>query len=365
MLDRSCTVPLYLQIRDILRSEILEKPYQEGETFYGEIELAERFQVARGTVRQALAALEQDGFISRERGRGTFVTTRKTVAHDRSSSPTIAFIVPHCRDSYVPTMLLGVEAAARERGAHVLFRHVESSPHLQSEALRSVRGYGVAGVLLFPVDAMYQDPALLDLLAERFPVVLVDRYIPGLDLDYVVSDGFGGTLRATQHLLGLGHSRIGFVTWDVHHAGQAGRLLGYQQALREWGIEPTSDLVCQLKEYPADDLSPLIEFLSRPDRPTAVLTLNDYLAVKVARICRELRLRIPEQLALIGFDDTDVASQMEVPLTTVCQPIHELGAQATRLLLNKIAGHNHQPQRLILPTHLAVRESCGAHLASR
>lgn len=363
MLDRSCTVPLYLQIRDILRSEILEKPYQEGEAFYGEVELTERFQVARGTVRQALAALEQEGFIARERGRGTFVT-HKTIAAERTNVPTIAFIVPHCRDSFVPTMLMGVEAAARESGAHVLFRHVESSSQLQSEALRAVRGYGVAGVLLFPVDAMYRDPALLDLIAEHFPVVVVDRYIRGLDLDYVISDGYGGTLRATQYLLGLGHSRIGFVTWDVHHAGQVGRLLGYQEALREWGIEPTPDLVCQLQEYPSDDLSPLIAFLSRPDRPTAVLTLNDYLAVKVARICRELHMRIPEQLSLIGFDDTDVASQMEVPLTTVSQPIHELGAQATRLLLNRIAGHNQQPQRLILPTHLVVRESCGKNPVS-
>ncbi len=361
MLDHNGAVPLYLQVRDILRAEILEKPYQEESEFYGEMELVERFQVARGTIRQALAALEQDGLIRRERGRGTFVCKRE-VAVDHTNGAPIAFIVPHCRDGYVPAMLLGVEAAARERGAHVLFRHVESSRDLQSEALRAARRYGVAGILLFPVDALYQDPALLQLLAEGFPVVAVDRYIRGLNLNYVTSDGYGGMLMAVQHLLRLGHSRVGFVTWDVDHAGQAGRLLGYQQVLREWGIEPSPDLVCQLEEYPSENLTSLMEFLSGPHRPTAVVTLNDYLAVKVARACRELSLRIPQQLALVGFDDTDVAAQMEIPLTTVSQSIHEIGAQATRILLRRIADPNQEPQRLILPTHLVIRQSCGAAL---
>jgi len=363
MLDQSGVLPLYLQMRDILRSEILENLYQEGDTFYGEMELAARFGVARGTVRQALAALEQDGYIRREKGRGTFISKREIRA-DRASTITISLIVPHCRDSFVPTMLLGVEAAARERKAHVLFQHIESNPILQSQALEEARAYGVDGVLLFPVDATYRDPALLRLLADGFPVVLLDHYIPGLDADYVVSDGYGGMLRAVQLLLSLGHSRIGFVTWDVYRAGEVGRFLGYQQALREWGVEPSADLVCQLDEYPNEDLSKLDKILSGPNRPTALVTLNDYLATKVMRVCRGLNLRIPQDLSLIGFDDTDIAAQLEVPLTTVCQPIYEIGAQAVRFLLNKIAGNTKFPQRLILPTNLVIRESCGKVLAA-
>jgi GntR family transcriptional regulator of arabinose operon len=361
VVDQSGVIPLYLQIRDTLRSEILERLYQDGDTFYSELDLAARFGVARGTVRQALASLEQDGYIRREKGRGTYISKR-AMAVEHTNSITISFIVPHCRDSFVPTMLLGVEAAARERGAHVLFRHIESNPALQSQALEEARAYGAAGVLLFPVDATYRDPALLRLLAEGFLVVLLDHYIPGVDMDYVVSDGYGGMLRAVQHLLGLGHKRIGFVTWDVQKSGEVGRFLGYQQGLREWGVEPAMDLICQLEEYPVEDLSPLIDLLSGPNRPTAIVALNDYLAVKVMRVCRELNLRIPQELALIGFDNTDIAAQLEVPLTTVSQPIHEIGAQAVRFLLNKIAGLSQGPQRLILPTNLIIRESSGKSL---
>jgi GntR family transcriptional regulator of arabinose operon len=365
MSDISQLVPLYLQIRDTLRTEILEKNYQDGEAFFSEAALVARFNVARGTIRQALNTLEQDGFIRREKGRGTFVS-KPSIATNKSDVITISFVVPHCRDSYVPTMLLGVEAAARERGAQVLFRHVESNPDLQTRVLEEARAYGASGILLFPVDSTYRDASLLKLIADDFPIVLVDRYVQGLDTSYVVTDGYGGTLAAVQHLAGLGHSRIGFLTWDVNRTGQAGRYLGYQQGLRESGMEPDSELVCLINKYPAEDFEPskILEFLSKPTRPTAVIALNDYLAIQVMRACRELGLRVPRDLAIIGFDNIDTVAQMEIPLTTVAQPIHEIGAQATRMLLNKISGITQGTNRLVLSTHLVIRESCGGGLAS-
>lgn len=359
MLNHDPITPLYLKIRDSLRSEILEKPYQAGDPFYSEGELATKYGVARGTIRQALATLEQEGYIRREKGRGTFVSF-KGFSPGQANSTTICFIVPHFRDSYVPTILLGVEAAARECGVNVLFRHTESNPDLQTRLIKEAHDYGAAGILLFPVDSTYRDPILLQLLTDGFPIVLLDHYIAGIDTDYVVSDGYGGMLRAVQHLLGMGHRRIGFVTWDLNRAGETGRFLGYQQALREWGIEPTPELVCKVPEYPVDYLADLTEFLARADRPTAIVTLNDYLAVKVVRACREANLKIPGDIALVGFDDTDIAVQMEIPLTSVSQPIHEIGAQAVRILVNKMKGSTQETQRIILPTHLIIRESSGS-----
>jgi GntR family transcriptional regulator, arabinose operon transcriptional repressor len=355
--------PLYLKIRDALRSEILEKPYQTGDPFYSEGDLVAKYGVARGTIRQALSTLEQEGYIRREKGRGTFVSL-KGFSPDQANTTTISFIVPHFRDSYVPTILLGVEAAARECGVNVLFRHAESDPDLQSRLIREAVEYGSAGILLFPVDSTYHDPILLQYLASGFPIVVLDHYFAGVDTDYVISDGYGGMLRAVQHLLGLGHRQIGFVTWDLNRAGEMGRYLGYQQALREWKIEPAPDLTCNLPEYPVDDLSALTAFLARSDRPTAIVALNDYLAVKVMRACRDAGLKIPGDLALIGFDDTDIAAQMEIPLTSVSQPIHEIGAQAIRILVNKIKENTQETQRVVLPTHLVIRESSGGVITS-
>jgi DNA-binding LacI/PurR family transcriptional regulator len=361
MKNANLLIPLYLQIRDTLRTEILEKGYKDGDPFYSETDLLARFSVARGTLRQALDTLEREGCIRREKGRGTFVSKAR-VLRNKSDVITVSFIVPHCRDSYVPTMLLGVEAAAREQGAQVLFRHVESNLNLQSQALDEARAYGAAGILLFPVDATYHDPALLNLIAEDFPIVLVDRYIQGLDVSYVMTDGYGGMLAAVQHLASLGHKRIGFITWDLNRTGQIGRFLGYQQGLRDMGMEPDPSLVFDINKYPVENFEPskILEFLSSPDRPSAMIALNDGLAIHVMRSCRELGIRVPQDLAIIGFDNIDTGAQMEIPLSTVAQPIHEIGAQAMRILLAKISGVSTGTSRVVLSTHLIVRESCGA-----
>ncbi len=360
LVDRESSIPLYLQIRNLLRSEILEGKYGK-KNLPGELELVEQYGVSRGTVRQALRSLEQVGMLKRERGRGTFVIigARSNIAQDHSPV-TVSIIVPHFRDSFVPTLLLGVEAVTRKRGAHLIFNHVESSLELQSKALEEAQRTGVSGIIIFPVDVNYQDPVLVRMIEDHFPVVQVDRYIKGLDLDYVTTDGYGGMLQAVHHLLALGHRRIGFICWDLKHTGQVCRYLGYQQGLRDWGVEPEPDLLCQLQEFPAEVLEPMTAYFTRPDHPTAVITLNDYLAIQVIKVARRLNINIPDDIALVGFDDIDVAAQMDVPLTSVAQPIFEMGSCVAELILNKISGLSKETQRVILPNHLVVRESCGA-----
>ena len=363
MVDRNSSVPLHLQIRNILRSEILEERYRDA-NLPGELQLVERFGVSRGTVRQALRSLEQLGFIRRARGKGTLIISNEQAELPSSTNPIIvSLIVPHCRDSFVPTLLLGVEMAMRERSARLFFNHTEKSIDLQNNALNAARDYGVSGIILLPVDVSYQDPVLKQLNLEKFPIVLVDRYIYGLDIDYVTTDGYGGMLRAVQHLLALGHRRIGFVCFSLEHTGQMCRFLGYQQALLEWDIPSDPSLVCELAELPDENLEALHQYLTSPNRPTAIVALNDYLAVKIINLCRQSGIRIPDELALVGFDDIDIAAQLETPLTTVTQPIYEMGYQAAQLLLNKISGRSSGIQRIILPTHLTIRKSCGARMA--
>jgi GntR family transcriptional regulator, arabinose operon transcriptional repressor len=360
--DREISVPLYLQIRDALRSEILEGRYL-NKSLPGELDLVERFGVSRGTVRQALRSLEQLGMLKRERGRGTFALTTSRPPHSQVSSPiTAAIIVPHLRGSVVPTLLLGVESVTRKRGARLVFNQSEQSQEIQSKVLEEVRNSEVSGIILFPVDAGYRDPVLQQMISDGYPVVLVDRYIRGLNLDYVTSDGYGGMLQAVQHLLGIGHRRIGFITWNLHQSGQFSRFLGYRQALLDWGIEPDANLVCEMQELPVESLEPLEQFLQGSHRPTAVVTLNDYLATQVFRVARRLGLSIPKDLALIGFDDIDVDAQMDVPLTSVSQPIFEMGSRVAELLLEKISAPQRDTQRVILTTHLVIRESCGRSL---
>jgi len=362
-LQRSGDLPLYLQLRMSLEQRILNGEWGYGAMLPAEHELCAEYGVSRGTLRQALAELEREGFVRREQGRGTFVA--KAVQREPGSglsSRSISFIVPYVRDSFVPTLLLGVESAARAHGYIVLFHHVENDLEKQTAALRSAVQQGVAGIILFPVDSTHVSPIMSELIAQSYPFVVVDRYLRGLYNDYVTSDNFGGGLRATQHLLRLGHRRIAFVSWHDPAVTMEHRRMGYRCALEEAGLPVDPTLECEVEGYPSIDLDALADFLSREPRPTAVFAANDQLALAVRRAAHTLGLTVPQDLALVGFDDLDIAAHLDVPLTTIAQPIFEMGKTAAEVVIRKIQGQSPGIERHILPTRLIVRHSCGAYL---
>ncbi|MBS1253747.1 MAG: Arabinose metabolism transcriptional repressor [Anaerolineales bacterium] len=365
-MDRSSDVPLYLQACNLLTRRILDAEWEVGGRLPSEHELCAQLGISRGTLRQALAELEREGFVRREQGRGTFVI-RGRAKQDNLDLPdrAIAFVVPYVRDSFAPTLLLGVEHAARERGYSVLFHHVENSPEKQAEILTRLEADGIAGIVLFPVDSVHVDAALSRLVECGYPLVIVDRYLKKLATDYVTADNFGGALRATQHLIRLGYRRIAFLTWRDPAVTMEHRQAGYERALTEAGFPLDPSLVCEVEGYPTIDVIPLCQLLDNASPPTAVFAANDQLALAVYKACRESNLCIPDDIALVGFDDLSVVAHLEIPLTTVAQPLLEMGRTAADIVIGRITGTAKGPQQHILPTHLVVRRSCGAHCARR
>lgn len=329
-----------------------------------EHELSEVYEISRGTIRKVLAALEEDGLVRRDRGRGTFITRpggQKLIPGMNSHS--ISFIVPYVRDSFVSSILLGLESIARINGYAVLFHHVENDIDKQETVLRKSIQQGVSGIILYPVDSNNVSPILRELTQDEVPIVLVDRYIRGLYCDYVTSDNITGGLMATQHLLSLGHRRIAFLGWSELATSMDHRRLGYRQALLEAGIEPDSRYEWEVIGYPEVDQSALEQRLSQPQRPTAIFAANDQLALSVLSVARSLNISIPGQLALVGFDNLDISAHLDIPLTTVAQPAFDIGCTAGELLLSQIEKETSWTQRRILPVQLIVRKSCGAIIA--
>jgi DNA-binding LacI/PurR family transcriptional regulator len=313
-----------------------------------------------------LAALENEGLVRRERGRGTFLIRdgfEKPV--QTASHSTISFIVPYVRDSFVSSILLGVENAARASGCAVVFQHVENDLAEQEIALRTAFQQGSAGIILYPVNSTDASPVLNELIQRNFPLVLVDRYIRGLFTDYVTSDNFGGGLVATQHLLALGHRRIAFLNWTEMATTMEHRRAGYRQALQEAGAAWEEGLEWEVKGYPEVDLAALEEKINTPGRPTAIFAANDQLALAVQRVARSIKLLIPEEIALVGFDNLEISAHVDIPITTVAQPTFEMGRAAGELLVEKIRSTAQTRdsafiQKRILPIQLIVRRSCGA-----
>jgi GntR family transcriptional regulator, arabinose operon transcriptional repressor len=366
-LQRDSGVPLYLQLSEILRQRIVSGVWnQAGYQLPTEPELCAEFDVARGTVRQALSLLEKEGYVRRERGRGTFVdwTNGQPRARSEAAQKQIGFVVPYVRDSFMTSILLGVERRATERGMSVIFRHVENDPARQKAMLEEMAARRVAGTILYPTDSAHME-SIAELIRAGSPVVLIDRYMRQMPSDYVMADHFGGALQVTQHLIALGHTRIGYVSWDDAAISMEHRAAGYRQALLEAGLPHDEAACCEVPGYPEIPLDPLRAYLTREPRLTAVFAANDQIALAVYRAARNLGLRVPEDLALVGFGDIDLVAHLDVPLTTVVLPTYEIGSQAVDLLLARIHNRFQGWQRVILPTQLVIRRSCGAHLENR
>jgi len=362
----------YAQLMSYFRERILDGSLPAGARLPTELELAAEHQISRGTVRQAMSALVNEGLLERVRGRGTFVRPLLPIA-----SPTlqvagrrIGLVLAHSSGSQLDLdILIGVEHAAKSRGYQVSFAYAEESQEELDRDIARLRADNVAGMIIFPVSDASYDESIWRLAADHVPFVLVDRYFPDLDSDYVVADNHGGGYRATEHLLILGHRRVGFVyssKGSLLTTSVRDRWQGYRRALLEYGQSYDEQLVF---EWPnrsdADPVGALDHLLLREGGPTAIFAVNDAVALELLQAAQRVGLRVPEELALVGFDDLSFATHLSPPLTTVAQPRMDIGLRAGHLLINRIEGHGTLPRHIDLPTSLIVRESCGARLRVR
>jgi len=287
-------------------------------------------------------------------------------------------------------LLVGVEQAAKSHGYSVSFTYAEGNQEQQARDIARLRANQVLGMIIYLTGDSTHDASIQQLQADHVPIVLIDRYFPGLAIDYVGLDNVGGGYRATEHLLILGHRRIGFIfsyeetlqTTSVYERWQ-----GYCKALQKYGVPYDEILVapdcnpCYQAEWPIGsvpyDETPvvpdfrqlqtgthegLVEFLERPDRPSAIFAVNDYVALDIMQAAKAIHLRIPEDLAVVGFDDTEFAAHVNPPLTTIRQPFIDIGLRAGTLLISRIEGIVGVPKHIELSTNLIIRESCGAQL---
>jgi GntR family transcriptional regulator of arabinose operon len=360
---------LHSQLTTYYRERILDGRLQAGTRLPTDDELAVLYQISRDTVRQALAQLTNEGLIERVQGRGTFVSQPPSNGSPLTQlkQKQIGLVLNRTfRTQLTMNLLVGVEQAAKSHGYSVSFTYAEGEQEQQAHDVARMRANHVSGMIIWPMGDSTQAASIQQLQADHVPVVLMDRYFPGLAVDYVGSDNIGGGYRATEHLLILGHRRIGFVfaheetlqTTSVYERWQ-----GYCRALQKYEVPYDETLVIpDLRQLPTGGHEGLVEFLQRPDRPGAIFAINDYVALDVLQAAKALHLRIPEDLAVVGFDDMEFAAHVNPPLTTIKQQFIDIGLRAGTLLINRIEGMASAPKHIELPTNLIIRDSCGVQL---
>ncbi|OGO09334.1 MAG: LacI family transcriptional regulator [Chloroflexi bacterium RBG_13_60_13] len=276
---------------------------------------------------------------------------------------TIGLVVPDSANPFFAEVARGIEDVTFEAGHSVIL--CNSDGNLQKELLYTdlLVEKQVDGILF--VAAGFSAEHILRLLQRRIPVVVVDREIPGVSVDSVLTDNERGGWLATDHLIKLGHCRIGCITGPSDLTPSADRVRGYQRALQESGLPVESELVVKGEFQSESGHRAAHSLLGMEDPPTAVFACNDLMAVGVFGAAYERSFQVPDQLSVVGFDDIRLASFTNPPLTTVAQPKHEMGALAARMLLDRMQDPEMAPRRRLLETKLLVRRSTASVPAGR
>jgi LacI family transcriptional regulator len=260
-------------------------------------------------------------------------------------------------DPYFPILIQGVSSACNAREYSVMLWLAE--PEYERRQIRQIMYSGlVDGVI---ISSMLLNDSLVQALSEGdLPFMLVGRHPTDTRASYVDADNQGGAREAVTHLLRLGRRRVATITGPQNMIAGADRLAGYNAALRDRGFRADPSLLAEGDFTEAGGYRAMQQLLAH--RPDAVFAASDIMALGAIRALREAGLRVPEDVAVVGFDDLPQAARAEPPLTTVRQPTYRLGATTVDSLLDLIKYPASSPRRIVLPTELVVRASCGSVL---
>jgi DNA-binding LacI/PurR family transcriptional regulator len=273
-------------------------------------------------------------------------------------SSTIGLITPDFSNPVYAEIAECIQEVCLPNGYLMLFVYSGNNPDREKKLVHMFRAKHVDGVIIQPVTS---DPleAIKPLRQAKIPVVLLQHNCSGVP-GVVLTDVQGGQ-RATQHLLELGHRRIGLIKGRLPSAARAEeRLTGYRQALKRAGIEPDPALVIESDVNQNAGCQAMQQLLALPDPPTAVFSHNDILAVGAMHAIRAAGLDIPGDISIIGFDDIGVSAHLAPPLTTIRFSRKEMGRQAADILFSAIEqGEDYKPYTVEVSVKLVRRASTG------
>ncbi|WP_216211624.1 LacI family DNA-binding transcriptional regulator [Amycolatopsis aidingensis] len=303
--------------------------------------------VAPETRAAVLAAVEQTGYT------GDAIARSLVTGGTRSIGVAISLLA----NPYFAVLMQAIEREAAAADYTVLLADTHDTVTTEQDTVRALRSRRVDGLLLTPAPG--DGTVIGELVSLGMPTVLLDRLTTRTDVDQVGAENIQSTSALTEHLGSRGHRRIGLVAGAPGLATSEERTLGYRLGLGRSGLAWNPDLVACGHSARDGGAAALRELLALPEPPTAVVVANDAMMVGVLHEAQRRGLRIGSDLALAGYDDAEWADLVDPPLTTMAQPVEEIGRQAVRLLLGRIADPDRTPETIRLPPALRHRASCG------
>jgi DNA-binding LacI/PurR family transcriptional regulator len=328
-------------------------------------QIAERADVSIGTVSHVI----NDTAKVREKLRQRVLDAIRSLGYQpsqlarglrRNQTNMVVMIIPDITNPFFPAVVRGVEDVAYKHSFRLVLCNTDNDPQKESSYLNELRSYRPAGWLVIPAADSQMAAQLKPAAAAGTPVVCIDRQPPGWKGDVVLVANEAGAHSATRHLLRMGHRQLAVITGPLHLANAVERLKGFKRALAEAEVSIEPEYIQEARFNRQSGYQAAIRLLRMLPRPTAIFACNDLMAMGVLLAARELGVRCPEDLSIVGFDDLDFAEFTAPALTSVHQSGYQLGTTAARLLLERIDGSQQSPQKIELPSELKIRHSVAA-----
>jgi DNA-binding LacI/PurR family transcriptional regulator len=358
---------LYEQIVDDLKGKIAAGELKPGDRIETQAELARKYKVSLITVKNALALLVNEGLLFSRAGKGTFVLEAPRKNAMLGSHKTIGLVLQDLNHPYFSMIVQSVEERAYEMGFNVLVSGSSGNIEKEENQIEKFSTTGVDGLVIASLSLEYRATGYIQKLHEaNFPYVMVS-YIHDPDFWYVGTDHELGGYMATEHLLKTGYRTIGYVHVGVKNLLSEVRKNGYSRALMELGAPFDPNFIFTLDpEHPGDSADRFQlgyrfgqKFKSVTRKPEALFFYNDMSALGFIQGAADHGIRVPDDVAVVGFDDATVARFASVPLTTVHQPVDKIGRSAVEVIQKRMEGVGTSNRTIFKPT-LVIRESCGA-----
>ncbi|MEV0067178.1 MULTISPECIES: LacI family DNA-binding transcriptional regulator [unclassified Amycolatopsis] len=303
--------------------------------------------VAEDTKAAVLRAIETTGYT------GDAIARSLVTGGTRSIGMAVSLVA----NPYFAALMQAIEREASANGYTVLLADTHDTAATERDVVRALRSRRVDGLLVTPSPG--DGPVIGELVSLDVPTVLIDRLSTRTDVDQVGAENIQATSALTAHLASLGHRRIGMISGAPGLTTSDERVLGYRLGLGRSGLAWSPDLVACGNSHRDGGALALSTLLALPEPPTALVVANDSMMVGVLHEARRRGLRIGRDLPVVVYDDVEWADLVDPPLTTMAQPIEEIGRRAVQLLLARLAEPTRAAETVRLPPTLRHRQSCG------
>ena len=354
MLDKFSPVPLYYQLKEEIRSQIIHGEIKKGDKLLSESEMIKKYKIGRLTVREALAQLVNEGYLEKKHGLGTFCLGIPPLQNNLN----ISVLLDTSYAYFLPYYIRGINDVLTQNRANFMIYDTKNSISEIASILERVIASGTSGIILWP---SMQDEAISPSIANSFsfltehniPYIIIDNSYTDVAGSFVVVDDQKGGYIATEFLIKLGHQRIGEICRS-HLRDSIERERGYRKAIADYGMPLDERWILN---DDADLFDRLIPLLRGEDRLTALVCYNDEVALKCLKHLKRVGISVPGDVSLVGYDDTVLSQTAEVPITTVAHPKDKLAVLAAEKLIELIEHKIEWPYVHVFEPKLVVRDS--------